>query len=177
MPDFTHHLLFYSAETEGASPISGKSFRIVDAQNALPALPEHLLRFADAHKGRFIEGHSAVIGETESRIVFIAWLAFGSLRIDELAREWKLAPDEAVVYDVFTMPEARGKGWYPDALTWLRVELKKSGIARCWIYAERGNSASIKGIEKAGFACRGALRSLLIGKFAACAGRVDGARI
>jgi GNAT superfamily N-acetyltransferase len=174
MPDVFHHLRFFSAAASGAAVADRGAFRLLSAHAQMPPLPQDVLQFRDIHALRFAEGHTAVIGERGAAVAFIAWLAAGRLRIDELALTWRIPPKHAVVYDVYTTPEHRGQGVYTDALAWIRAKLAEENIVRCWIYAEQSNRASIRGISKAGFAYAGSVRSLRFGKRAFRVGRVAG---
>lgn len=61
------------------------------------------------------------------------------------------APAEVYFYDFFTPPAARGRGFYPVLLRAMRGALAGQGRTRAWIAVSARNSASLRGIEKAGF--------------------------
>ncbi|MCZ7555508.1 MAG: GNAT family N-acetyltransferase [Bacteroidia bacterium] len=172
MPDLLHHLHFFRATTGGHSEIPPETFRLATTPTQLPPMPKALVPFRDIHASRFAEGHAAVLGESNGTLAFIAWLAFGTLRIDELARTWHIPERSAVLYDVNTMPEHRGRGLYTSALRWVLGTLAGMNVSRCWIYAEQSNTASLRGIAKAGFAHIGSMRSFRIGNCALRLGRV-----
>lgn len=174
MPDLFHHLHFFSAATSRNADVPPEAFHLVTTPAGMPPMPKDLVPFHDIHASRLVEGHAAVIGESDGTLTFIAWLAFGTLRIDELARTWQIPPRQAVLYDVRTMPEHRGRGLYPAALRWVQGALAEMHISRCWIYAERSNTASLRGIAKAGFTHVGSMRSLRIGNHALRLGHVEG---
>jgi GNAT superfamily N-acetyltransferase len=169
-----HHLHFFSAYTAAAIPSHEHSFRLLNAPGLLPPLPQQFQQFRDVHARRFAAGHAAVVSEYEGAVAFIAWLAFRELRVDELALTWRIPSQNAVLYDVYTMPEHRGKGLYPAALVWAKTKLGELNISRCWIYAERSNAASLRGIAKAGFEYAGNMRSLRIGGYALRTGKIEG---
>ena len=55
-----------------------------------------------------------------------------------------------VIYDCWTPPEFRGRGYYPIALDRMAVTLLQD-YRQVWIYTLETNLASVKGIQKAGF--------------------------
>jgi hypothetical protein len=88
-----------------------------------PALETRLLRPEDVEayassRGRSVdsvpalrrleEGHVCVASWLDGEIVSTAWYAFGSVRVDEIDRLLRLAPDEAYVYDSYTTESLRG---------------------------------------------------------------------
>lgn len=57
---------------------------------------------------RLEEGHVCVAAWLDGAIVSTAWYAFDSVRVDEIDRVLRLAPDEAYVYDSYTVESLRG---------------------------------------------------------------------
>jgi hypothetical protein len=57
---------------------------------------------------RLEEGHVCVAAWLDGEIVSTAWYAFDSVRVDEIDRVLRLAPDEAYVYDSYTTEGLRG---------------------------------------------------------------------
>ncbi len=172
-----HSLVFFSAPVDSIleeQPII--EYRFIDAIGELPSLPLELEQFIDVYRARFMIRHRAVIVEKDSRLVFLAWVACDRLRVDELEREWEIPDSDRVIYDVFTAPNARGRGIYPGALRWLRSVLHRSGAQRCWIYADSGNSPSLRGIRKAGFASMGRIIAVHFGK-GVLFGSIDGVEL
>lgn len=55
----------------------------------------------------------------------------------------------AVIFDCWTSPDCRGQGLYPWAIRRLAAEATARGLA-AWIYCYEQNTASRRGIEKAG---------------------------
>lgn len=72
-------------------------------------------------------------------------------------RTLRLADGECEIMFCLTLPEFRGLGLYPMALREIQQDLKRRGYRRCFICVEADNRASIRGIEKAGFAYAGRL--------------------
>jgi RimJ/RimL family protein N-acetyltransferase len=58
---------------------------------------------------------------------------------------------EAYVGTCITLPQYRGMGLYPSALAQLAGALGAEGCRRLYLYVERENLASIRGVQKAGF--------------------------
>ena len=57
-----------------------------------------------------------------------------------------------------TLPEFRGKGLYPAALLTILRYVKARGCRQCFVCVKDDNTASIRGIEKAGFSRLGCAR-------------------
>lgn len=67
------------------------------------------------------------------------------------AKAIPLLDQDVAILDCFTLPEFRGRGIYPQLLSWVCGRLREAGTRRAWIAANERNRASIRGIEKAGF--------------------------
>lgn len=83
------------------------------------------------------------------------WVALHEGRIDELAFRFAVPPGNAYLWDFETLPPWRGRGIYPRLLQGITAQL--SGVDRFWIGYDARNSASARGIEKAGFVAVGDL--------------------
>jgi len=59
--------------------------------------------------------------------------------------------EEGYIGPCYTYPDQRGKGIYPYVLLCICEELRKRGFNRALIDTKKSHTASIKGIEKAGF--------------------------
>ncbi len=55
------------------------------------------------------------------------------------------------MYDCYTSPENRGGAVYPAALSWALRHFRSIGVERAYIRVHKKNTASIRGIGKAGF--------------------------
>lgn len=62
-----------------------------------------------------------------------------------------LAKGEASLISLYTHPEYRGRGLYPRLLVEQLRYLASRGYSRAYIWVDRANDASIRGIVKAGF--------------------------
>ncbi|MBE0645171.1 MAG: hypothetical protein IH600_13900 [Bacteroidetes bacterium] len=158
---FAHYQLrFYRRICEPVLVLSGEiEYRLVDS-TAFPWDKNPRPGNINVYRQRFADGGVAFIGRSGEEVVFSAWLQRSRLRIDELSWTWNLPHTDAVVYDVETMDAWRGRGIYPEALRRLSGLLADEGLRYIWIYAEAGNTASLRGIEKAFFDFRGSLSAL-----------------
>ncbi len=161
-----HRLVFYSApvDSEASQAIPGLSFHVSLDEADVPfhALP--CPQFEAVYRDRLRSGHELLVGALHGEVVFSAWLVDTVLRVDELHWYWHVQRDDVVIYDVITAPRARGKGIYPAALRFVRALAADRGLRRCWIYAEQGNTASRRGIQKAGFTRYRTRYALQVGK-------------
>ncbi|BAO74432.1 GNAT family N-acetyltransferase [Winogradskyella sp. PG-2] len=62
-----------------------------------------------------------------------------------------LQEDEALIENVFTIPEYRGKGIMPVALDKMAQQYKGSGIRYLMLFVELNNIPSLKGAHRSGF--------------------------
>jgi len=79
---------------------------------------------------RLDEGHVCVAAWLDGEIVSTAWYAFGSVRVDEIDRPLRLAPDEAYVYDSYTTESLRGLGIAALRGRWAIEHFRSLGFTR-----------------------------------------------
>lgn len=106
------------------------------------ALPESIRqRFASGASchGFFLDGHMVNVAWTTQRQLELE----PGLSIDD--------PKATGIFDCFTPPEHRSRGYYTQSLVQLMQILKENGSASALICVALDNPASIKGIERAGF--------------------------
>jgi len=113
---------------------------------------QYLIRAAKRLKSRRDRGFVALSHDLVP--VHFCWATeFEGFQMDELSRTLKAPCAEALmIFDCFTPPTARGRGFFATAISILARDLhtlKRSP----WIFAAATNLASRRGIEKAGFAC------------------------
>jgi GNAT superfamily N-acetyltransferase len=120
--------------------------------------------FRELYLRRLAAGHAAVCCHCGGILVHVSWIAFEALRIDEVARTWRFAAGECCVYDVITLPAARGRGIYPAVLRWICGHAAGEGLQSVWIYADARNTASARGIRSAGFTQAGTIRAFRVWK-------------
>jgi RimJ/RimL family protein N-acetyltransferase len=133
-----------------------------------------LKEFTGQYRARLADGARALIGTQSGGIVFSAWIASARLHIDELRFTWTIPDGDAVVYDCVTMPDARGRGIYPEALRRLSGMLAEEGVRHLWIYADADNAASLRGIKKADFEYRGSITARIFPGWTCSSGTVKG---
>lgn len=154
-----HHLRFYRRTCAPVTLLTGDiDFHLVNAHD-FPWGVHPLQEFLDQYRRRFASGVRAWIGMDDDRVVFSSWVEEHRLHLDEIHYTWKLSPPDAVVFDVVTMPEYRGRGIFPDALRRLCGRLAEEGLRHLWIYAEEENESSLRGIARADFEYHGRIRS------------------
>jgi hypothetical protein len=91
---------------------------------------------------RLRSGDRFVLGETDGRVAFYAWVMFGQL--DLSCRNYvALAPDRAYTYKLYTVPAFRGRRICPAYYSFLKGELRSMGFRTVMAWVEAGNRASI----------------------------------
>jgi ribosomal protein S18 acetylase RimI-like enzyme len=95
------------------------------------------------------------IGEVESPkgrvMVTYGWVALDAEPLGNTGCSFDTPPGDAYLYDFATVPEYRGKGFYPALLRYILADLADQGIRRAWIGTAPGNDISARSILKAGF--------------------------
>ena len=115
-----------------------------------PPLDEFLREAAK----RLEAGEHAYTFAQDGRLAHHGWLIERQQEafISEVSQKLRLPPDSAVLYDFYTRPEHRGKGFYQRALAQMTYDAAKvPGIRHIYIGALKENLASCHAIEKAGF--------------------------
>jgi ribosomal protein S18 acetylase RimI-like enzyme len=93
----------------------------------------------------FRRGDVYFLARRGSRIVASSRICFAD------TREVKLGPDEAALISFHTEPEYRGRGLYVALMREMLRYLTRRQFTAAYIWADRDNAPSIRGIEKAGF--------------------------
>lgn len=102
-------------------------------------------------KRRFERGEVCFAALHEGKIVSYCWMAQGKIGIEELDLAVSTLPDEVYLYDAFTLPPWRGRGLYPVILREMLLYAGRNGFSRALIFVAAGNTASRRGVLKAGF--------------------------
>ena len=87
----------------------------------------------------------------DGQLAAYGWASFGDEDIGELNLRIKLLPGEAYIWDCVTLPAYRENLLYSALLCYILGELRLQNICRAWIGADLENTASQKGIARAGF--------------------------
>jgi GNAT superfamily N-acetyltransferase len=96
------------------------------------------------------QGHSAYIARMETLPVAVGWSAIGEASFGEGRVTFYVPAQNRYLYYFVTLPAFRGQGIYPHLLQHiLRSESKAN--ERFWIIHQLANTASQRGIQKAGF--------------------------
>ena len=99
------------------------------------------------------EGDRIATGNDRCKVVSYCWIAFGEEWIGEIEMKVKPGPQEAYLYDAFTLPQYRRRNFFSTLLSNSLEYLESRGYSRALIFALSSNRPSIKAIEKSGFKC------------------------
>lgn len=105
----------------------------------------------EAARRRFANDNICSCLSYKNRIVSYCWVAFREEWIGEIEAFIKPKDGEAYLFDAFTIPEYRGKGFFCYLLTCTLSYLKSLDYRRALIFALRSNRASNRAIQNAGF--------------------------
>jgi SAM-dependent methyltransferase/GNAT superfamily N-acetyltransferase len=100
---------------------------------------------------RLAEGQQCFVVRHEGRLVHASWAAFQRARIDYLAREIRLAPDEVYDYESYTLPEFRGQNLSPARLAWMIRTFRAAGYRRLLLVVVPENKPAFRAGQKTGF--------------------------
>ena len=110
----------------------------------------HLLRSAQRLREGKAEGLALI--DADGQPVHFAWATvFDGFFLAELnARVEAPSPDSVLLFDCWTPEAVRGRGHYSTSIALMARKFNSAG-KRPWIFSAATNTASIRGIEKAGF--------------------------
>jgi GNAT superfamily N-acetyltransferase len=99
------------------------------------------------------EGYVGEIMESPDRPVAVTygWVALSAEPLGNTGCAFNPPPAEAYLYDFATVPDYRGRGFYPALLRFILANLAGQGVKRAWIGTEPGNDTSARSIKRAGF--------------------------
>ncbi|MFZ1041793.1 MAG: GNAT family N-acetyltransferase [Anaerolineales bacterium] len=100
---------------------------------------------------RFETGRRCYIGSVDDQLAAYGWVSLNEEYLGELDLRVRLLPGEAYIWDCFTLPAFRRKGFYSALLTHIVGELQADQLCRVWIGADSDNKSSQDGIARAGF--------------------------
>jgi RimJ/RimL family protein N-acetyltransferase len=125
--------------------------RSVAIYDAASTIPERVLRFVEPGGRDYLEGvrrsDLLYVGEFEGNLVHFGYVM-------RQTRETAVLGEPAgtpLIGNCWTDPRARGRGIYPYALRAVVCFLRDRGMRRILIETDVSNTASRRGIEKAGF--------------------------
>ena len=97
---------------------------------------------------RLARGHVAWMARRDGEPLGWGWCATTELSIGELGISCALPPGQRYLWDFFTIPRWRGQGIYPRLLQ--TIAISDPAAERFWVGHDFGNTASARGIAKAG---------------------------
>jgi hypothetical protein len=114
---------------------------------------------------RLSVGQRAFVGRHEGRIVHAGWTTTTRARIDFLAREITLAPDEVYQYESFTAPSFRGQNLAAVRITEMLHYFRKAGYRRMIAVVVPENTTAFRPLEKTGYRPFGLLGYIQLGRW------------
>lgn len=110
----------------------------------------HILRSARRLRAKNAQGF-ALIDAREIPVHFAWMTAFNGFFLDELnIKVVAPCPEAVLLFDCWTPVAARGHGHYARAIGMIAEKVRRAG-KRPWIFSASTNTASVRGIERAGF--------------------------
>lgn len=107
------------------------------------------LDVAEAER-RVARGHVPYVAYLHGKPLAYGWSATREAAIGELGIAFHVPIENRYLWDFVTLPAARGQGIYPRLLQAI-LEYEVDEASRFWIGHEPENTASARGITKAGF--------------------------
>jgi RimJ/RimL family protein N-acetyltransferase len=114
---------------------------------------------------RLAAGQWAFVVRHEGRIVHAGWTTTKRARIDFLACEITLAPDEVYQYESFTTPGFRGQNLAAVRITEMMHYFRKAGYRRMVAVVVPENTPAFRPLEKAGYPAFGSMGYVQIGRW------------
>ncbi len=102
-------------------------------------------------QARLDRGEQFWTAQNEQRIVSYCWATGHPVEIGEVRCVIRPRPDEIYLYDAFTFEPYRGRSLYPAVLHHILTGSRDAGLRRALIFVMSDNTASIRGVQKAGF--------------------------
>jgi len=100
---------------------------------------------------RFARGEEFWTAQREGKILSYLWATQEPVEIGEIRCVMSPRGDEVYLYDAFTFAEYRGQNLYPALLQRVLDSSHRQGLRRALIFVLSDNTASIRGVQKAGF--------------------------
>jgi CelD/BcsL family acetyltransferase involved in cellulose biosynthesis len=113
---------------------------------------QYLLRAAGRLRNPAMKGY--ILAGEDGRPLHFAWTtAMNGFPCAELNTTLGASDDSVLLFDCWTPSTERGRGHYKDAIEGIGAIVREQG-RHPWIFSAAGNSASLRGIERAGFQMR-----------------------
>jgi ribosomal protein S18 acetylase RimI-like enzyme len=127
------------------------TYRVLDA--AAWAVQPHTTHITDRHlfQARLQRGEQFWTAQHQEKIISYCWATQEPVEIGEVRCLVSPRSDETYLYDAFTFPEYRGQSLYPALLQRIFAQSRQQGLRRALIFVLSDNTASIRGVQKAGF--------------------------
>ena len=113
--------------------------------------------------GRLRSGDMCFVARREGRIVAAAWVATHPVWVPFLGCRIDVTPDEAHIYDKFTLPAYRGHGIANAVRTYHLKHLRRAGLLRATGAVLPENVSSLRDDTKGGFRVYGVLGRIKLG--------------
>ena len=113
--------------------------------------------------GRLRSGHMCFVARHEGRIVAAAWIAMQPVWVPFLGCRIDVTPDEAHVYDKFTLPAYRGHGIANVVRAHHLRHMQRAGLRRATGAVLPENVSSLRDDTKGGFRVYGVLGRIKLG--------------
>ena len=131
--------------------VAAVAYLMLDA--AAWAAQRYTSHFPDRHlfPARFARGEQFWTAQHEGKILSYCWATHEPVEIGEIRCIMAPRGDEVYLYDAFTFAEYRGQNLYPALLQCVLDYNRQHGVRRALIFVLSDNTASIRGVQKAGF--------------------------
>lgn len=100
---------------------------------------------------RFENGHLCFVAEQGGKIIHYTWVCFGGYYTEEIESQLSFGPDVPYIFDVFTLPQQRGKGIAGQVIEKACVYLRDQGYREVFTSVVAENAASLSIVRKVGF--------------------------
>lgn len=108
-------------------------------------------RLASGRKGYVGEVTQGNDGQRQPMMVTFGWVSFQAEPMGSTGICFQPAPGDAWLFDFATLPEFRGRGYYPTLLRHILADLAQQNVRLAWIGTAPGNDTSAHSIARAGF--------------------------
>lgn len=126
-------------------------YRLVDMRSW--ATQPYINDLPDRHlfPSRLERGEQFWTAQQDAKILSYCWATRLPVEIGEIRRKISPRDDEVYLYDAFTFAAYRGYNLYPALLQHILEQSRQQGFRRALIFVMSDNTASIRGVSKAGF--------------------------